>query len=120
MCPQQISLVSTTNIAFCYHGLVLKRNAIRHGREFVRHVVPTVVKPMRVLWNEVIGFLFLCFAVIFGFKTYRCAMDFTAAADAKADTIGPLIWLAMAGFLTLVMGWYGVSSFRRARKISRS
>ena len=99
---------------------MLKRTALRHVREFVRHVVPTVIKPARTLWNEVIGFLFLSFAAIFGFKTFRYAMDLSAAADAKADTTGELIRLAMAGFCTLVMAWYGVSSFRRARKISRS
>ena len=100
--------------------VVLKQKAIRHGREFVRHVVPTVIKPARILWNEVIGFLFLSFAAIFGFKTFRYGMDLASAANAKADTTGELIRLAMAGFCTLVMAWYGLSSFRRARKISRS
>jgi hypothetical protein len=100
--------------------VVLKRTAIRHGREFLRHVVPTVVRPARILWNEVIGFLFLSFAAIFGFKTFRYAMDFASASGAGADTTGEVIRLAMAGFCTLVMAWYGFSSFRRARKISRS
>jgi len=100
--------------------IVLNRNAIRHGREFVRHVVPAVVKPARTLWNEVIGFLFSCFAVIFGFKTFRYAMDYAGAAGSGSNVTGEVIRIAMAGFCTLVMTWYGISSFRRARKISRT
>ena len=85
-----------------------KRVALRHGREFARHVVPAVVKPARTLWNEVIGFIFLCFGVIFGFKTVRYALD------------GEHVRLGFAAFCTAMMLWFGVGSFLRARKISRS
>ncbi|HWB86697.1 MAG TPA: hypothetical protein VG675_21310 [Bryobacteraceae bacterium] len=95
-----------------------KRYALRHSREFVKHVAPAIIKPARTLWNEVIGFLFLSFAVIFGFKTVRYAMDYFKAEPAGGT--GELIRLAMAGFCTLLMAWYGISSFLRARKISRS
>ncbi len=94
--------------AFCYDGGVWKRQAFRVGGQFVRHIVPAILKPARTLWNEVIGFLFLCFGVIFGFHAVRAAM--------RGET-GRLI---VAGFCTLLMGWYGVTSFLRARKISRS
>jgi hypothetical protein len=101
-----------------YHKIVWKNISLRHGREFLRHVIPAVLKPLRCLWNEVIGFLFLTFAVVFGFKTARYALDFAKASDAEAG--GNLVRLAIAGFCTLVMGWYGLSSFLRARRISRS
>jgi hypothetical protein len=94
------------------------RQGVRYGREFVKHVVPAILKPARTLWNEVIGFLFLSFAVVFGFKTVRYAMDFMKAGP--QDGTGELVRLAMAGFCTFLMGWYGISSFLRARKISRS
>lgn len=71
-------------------------------------MVPAVVKPARTLWNEVIGFIFLCFGVIFGFKAVRYAID------------GEMVRLGFAGFCTTMMLWFGVSSFLRARKISRS
>ncbi len=71
-------------------------------------MVPAVVKPARTLWNEVIGFIFLCFGVIFGFKTVRYALD------------GEHVRLAFAAFCTALMIWFGVGSFLRARKISRS
>ena len=88
---------------------IVNPRVIRHGREFVKHVVPAVVKPARTLWNEVIGFLFLCLAVIFGFAGVRSYF--------AHETV---LKLVLSGFFTLVMAGFGISSFRRARKISRS
>ncbi|MBZ5623886.1 MAG: hypothetical protein LAQ69_35060 [Acidobacteriia bacterium] len=94
------------------------RIVARHGREFVRHVIPAVAKPARTLWNDFIAFLFCCLAVIFGFQTVRFARTYANAAPENA--MGDLFRLSIAGFCTFVMLWYGVSSFLRARKISRS
>lgn len=93
---------------FCYDVDVVKRQAIRVGAQFVRHIVPAFIRPARTLWNEVIGFLFLCFGGIFAIHTVRYAIQ------------GETGRLLVAAFCTLLMAWYGVSSFRRARKISRS
>ena len=97
---------------------VTVRHGVRYGREFVKHIVPAILKPAQILWNEVIGFLFLSFAVIFSFKTVRYSMDYMKAGPEGGT--GELIRLAMAGFCTFLMAWYGVSSFLRARRISRS
>ena len=94
------------------------QQGVRYGHEFVRHIVPAVMKPARTLWNEVIGFLFLSFAAIFAFKTVRYGMDFVKAGPEGGT--GDLIRVAMAGFCTFIMAWYGISSFLRARRISRS
>jgi hypothetical protein len=75
---------------------------------FVKHVVPAITKPARTLWNEVIGFVFLCIAVTFGFQAVRAGMH---------HEMGKML---LSGFCTLLLGGYGVSSFLRARKISRS
>ena len=90
-----------------------KRNLLNHGREFLVHVVPAVVKPARTLWHEVIGFLFLSMAVLIGGSTIRILRHF------HGDP-GDIMRLAMAGFCVLLLGGYGISSFLRARKISRS
>jgi hypothetical protein len=87
---------------------VWKRLALRHGQEFVKHVTPAIIKPIHTLWNEVIGFLFLSFGAIFGLKTLRYLMSH----DTGRAVVGATC--------TLIMVWYGVSSFRKARKISRS
>jgi hypothetical protein len=94
--------------AFCYDGDVLKRMAWRHGRELAKHVLPAVIKPMHALWNEVIGFLFLCLGTVFLFKTVRYVMS------------GDVMRVCIAGACTFIMLWYGVTSFLKARKISRS
>lgn len=95
-----------------------QRQAVRSGRQFIKHVVPAVVKPTRVLWNELIGFVFLVFTVVFAFKTGRLALDYSK--DPPAEAGGELVRLVIAGFCTVVMLWFAVTSFLRARKISRS
>jgi len=90
-----------------------KRVAARHGAQFVKHVVPAVMKPARVLWNEVIGFLFLCIGVICGFRSVGLYRDF-------ANGSGHLVNVMVATSFTMLMLYFGISSFLRARKISRS
>jgi hypothetical protein len=83
----------------------------RTGRQagmFLKHIVPAIAKPARTLWNEVIGFLFLCIATIFGFQAVRSGLHHEVPR------------MLLSGFCTLLLGYYGVSSFLRARKISRS
>jgi len=82
--------------------------ALKHSGRFLRHVIPAVLRPLRTLWNELIGFLFLTMGTVFGLSAFRSLRAgqglqcFVAAASA----------ILMAGF--------GISSFWRARKISRS
>ncbi|MFN7997802.1 MAG: hypothetical protein U0Q18_29555 [Bryobacteraceae bacterium] len=85
----------------------------RHGRQFLGFVVPAVVKPARTLWHEVIGFLFLSMAIIFGFQGIRYLREYDGS-------IKDVMRLAMLGFCVCLLGGYGISSFLRARKISRS
>ena len=84
------------------------RQIIDQPGTFLKHIVPAIVKPIHALWNEVIGFLFLSFGVIFGVRTMR--------GFAKHETFGAIL----GSIGTLLMIWYGVSSFRKAKKISRS
>ncbi len=81
--------------------------------QFLKHVLPGVIKPVMVLWNEIIGFIFLVLATFIGVSTYRRAQHFAG------DTGGLLILVASFTFAAL-LAIYGISSFRKARKISRS
>jgi uncharacterized membrane protein len=81
--------------------------------KFMSHVVPRVVRPLHALWNEVIGFLFIVFAVVAGFYVFRAVRGF------EGDVEG-LVRVVLPGLFGLLMGYFGVSSFLRARKISRS
>ena len=74
--------------------------------------MPGVVKPMRVLWNEVIGFLFLVMGVIFAsgaIRQYRML---------KPEEITPLK-MGLLFVMPAIMLYFGVTSFLRARRISR-
>jgi hypothetical protein len=93
---------------------VLKQNAVRHGREFIKHVVPAVIKPARTLWNQIIGFFFICFAAWFGTGAIRYGREFL-----KGDAQSPVAFL-LAAFCFLVTFYFGLTSFLRARRISRS
>ncbi len=81
--------------------------------KFVRHVVPGVVKPLHALWNEVIGFLFIIFAVVSGFYVFRAVRAFDGEVEG-------LVRILMPGLFGLLMAYFGISSFVKARKISRS
>lgn len=85
------------------------------GRKFLTHVVPAVMKPARTLWHEVFGFLFLSLAVIIGANGVR----FYLSPDFDGGPTS-LLRVSMSTFCVILFGGYGISSFLRARKISRS
>ena len=70
--------------------------------------MPAVVKPIHSLWHQVIGFLFIAFGVIFGSKSIHYYRN------------GETLQLVVAGGCTVLMLGYGLSSFLKARRISRS
>lgn len=90
-----------------------KQSITEQGRQFVKHVVPAVIKPVHTLWHEVIGFLFMVLAVSAVPTSYKAIQKFDGSVSA-------ILTLAMCAFFILLMGGYGISSFLRARKISRS
>jgi hypothetical protein len=88
-------------------------NILSQSRQLAQHVLPAVIKPARTLWHEVIGFLFIVLAILplrWGYKTYQ---------SSKGD-LDSFVKLSMAAIFVVVMAGYGISSFLRARKISRS
>ena len=120
--------VSRIDCRFCYDDIVQavwkrlavreSRKAMRQGEIFVKHVVPAVVRPARVLWNQFIGFLFLCFGIIFAFKTVNLALQY--GKSAPIDGMGEFWRLLIAGGCTTIMLGFGAASFLRASRISRS
>jgi hypothetical protein len=81
---------------------------VRNSGTFVKHVVPAAVKPLHSLWHELLGFIFLLFAIVGGFRMWR-----------EAGNMSP-IRFALVGFFVLVMAVYGILSIIKARRISRS
>ena len=82
-----------------------------NAHRFARHVVPQVVKPARVVWNQVIGVLFLVFGIPALFK----AVHFYRDPDPQNA-----VRLVVSLLFGAVMLVFGIASFMRARKISRS
>ncbi|HYV61089.1 MAG TPA: hypothetical protein VE958_00360 [Bryobacteraceae bacterium] len=80
---------------------------------FMEHVMPGVVRPLRVLWHEIIGFIFIVLAVIFGSSAVR---NYHLLQTEEIS----ILRLAVSFFLPLLMAYFGITSFLRARRISRS
>lgn len=78
---------------------------VDHARKFATHVVPEVVRPARVIWNQAIGGVFLLFAFSF----------FTYAATHRENPAG----IAGGIFLGSVMTFFCLTSFLKARRIGR-
>ncbi len=81
--------------------------------KFMKHVIPGVARPMRILWNQMIGFLFVVLAVFIIGATVR------RAGNLQED-FGAVVLLVSCGGFGLLLGIYGISAFLRARRISRS
>jgi hypothetical protein len=81
--------------------------------QFLGHVMPGVVRPLRVLWNEIIGFVFLCLAA----WAVPSAIRNVRSLQTGQNGLGRVI--LSIGFFCL-MAYFGIASFLRARRISRS
>ena len=78
---------------------------MRSGREFVKHVVPAVLKPARTLWNEVIGFVFFCLAVYCGSGIVRAYLKL-ARTRRRIEAGGHLFRLVLSAFATFLMLYF--------------
>ncbi len=85
----------------------------RVSREFVRHILPQIIKPIRTLWNEMIGFVFLCLAAVPIPRTFRHWREYSETGDG-------VFHLALSLVFITLMAAFGIHSFLRARKIARS
>jgi hypothetical protein len=82
-------------------------------RKFFASVLPGIIRPLRVLWNEVIGFMFVALGVLFASSAIRSALRYDGDST-------EFFRLVLTCVFSVVMLGFGISSFLRARKISRS
>ncbi|HTA44434.1 MAG TPA: hypothetical protein VK789_18420 [Bryobacteraceae bacterium] len=85
-----------------------QKDLARQAGKFVKHVLPAAVKPVHSLWHEILGFIFTVFAVILIVDVVR-----------KRATMDPKTLILVVPLIVLGLV-YGVSSFLKARRISRS
>ena len=83
------------------------------GKQLFQHIVPGVIKPLHILWNEVIGFLFMVLALITLPSLVRHYRNFNGDAES-------MFRIGLTATFALIMLYFGVSSFLKAKKIGRS
>ena len=82
------------------------------AQTFYHSMMPAVIKPLHILWNEIIGFFFLVIAVgAFG----GCVRYYRQLAEDPNN----LFRLALSVLFGVMMVWFGVGSFLKARQIRR-
>ncbi|MGB6942152.1 MAG: hypothetical protein WBE37_07155 [Bryobacteraceae bacterium] len=79
------------------------------AKKFIGHVMPGVIRPIHILWNQVIGFFFIVLAIL--------PISYILKDWSKPGS-GPR--LVMEILFTVVMAGFAIHSFLKARKISKS
>ncbi len=77
------------------------------AQRFAQHVVPEVVRPARVIWNQAIGGVFFLFAAV--------ALGYSVNYYQQSNPVA----FGFSLFFGLVMGFFSLTSFVQARKIAR-
>jgi tryptophan-rich sensory protein len=79
---------------------------------FLSHVLPQVIRPLRALWNQLIGFIFLVLAAS---ATVSAIINLRRSNGDAED-----MWRAVISFtFAAIMAYFSITSFLRARKITR-
>ncbi len=86
---------------------------IAHARQFVRHVLPAILRPLRVLWNQIIGFFFVVMAVIAIWRTIPLVRGFNGELE-------DVFRLLLSAAFIFMMGGFGIYSFWRAHRVPKS
>ena len=89
-----------------------RKNLIGASVHFARHTLPVAMRPARILWHQMIGFLFIVVAIAPARFEYKALTNFKGDAESWTKAL-------MAGIFIVIMLGYGISSFLRARRISR-
>lgn len=84
---------------------------VDHARRFAQHVVPEVVRPARIIWNQAIGAVFCILAVPALMKSFQAYRQI--GVDPKSG-----FTMALSLVFASVMLFFGIGSFAKARRIS--
>jgi hypothetical protein len=87
---------------------------MRTLRLLISSFLPGVIKPLHALWNEMLAFIFFLLAALVSYRpVWRGYKELNGD---PANTVK----FAAAVFLDALMIGFGIHSYLRARKISRS
>ena len=83
-----------------------------HARKFTEHMMPHVIRPAQVIWNQAIGLIFLVLAVSALSKSYNAYRALGSDPNSSFQLFVSLLF-------GVPMLCFGIASFMRARRISR-
>jgi len=82
------------------------------ARQFVGHVLPAVIRPLRVIWNQIIGFFFLVLAAAALPRVIHSAREL----DGEPKSVFRLV---LSGIFVAFMTGFGLHSFWRAHRVPK-
>lgn len=82
-------------------------------QKFFSNIIPAVVRPLQVLWNQILGAIFLGLALFLARPTWRAWQEFDGQPV-------KLIRLGLAIFFFILMAGFGLHAFWRARRLDRA
>jgi len=86
--------------------------SIARGRQFLHYVLPAVIRPLRVLGNQVVGLIFIVFAIAALPRGIQIARDFNGDTES-------LFRLVLTALFISIMAGFGIYSFWRAYKVPK-
>jgi hypothetical protein len=89
-----------------------QKNKAGMVHRFLGHVLPGIIRPIHALWNEVIGFIFIVLAIWAAPSAWRNVR----LVDGNGESLFRAV--ISVGF-ALLMVYFGITSFLKARKITR-
>jgi hypothetical protein len=82
------------------------------GRQFLKYVLPAIIRPLRILWNQIIGFVFIVLAVWATPRAIKSVQEYSGDLES-------LFRLVLTGLFLLLMTGFGIYSFWRAHKVPK-
>jgi hypothetical protein len=86
--------------------------SISRGRRFLQYVLPAVLRPIRVLFNQMVGLIFMLFAIAALPRGIQIAREFNGDPESFFRLILTVLFIA-------IMAGFGIYSFWRAHKIPK-
>jgi len=86
--------------------------SISRGRRFLQYVLPAVLRPIRVLFNQVVGLIFMVFAIAALPRGIQIAREFNGDPESFFRLILTVLFIS-------IMAGFGIYSFWRAHKIPK-
>ncbi len=84
-------------------------DAVRHA---LRYTFPRFVSLARELGLEIVGFVYIVFALFFLFSPFGFVNAYRQLPESASR-------LFVMGMVALVFLWFGLDSFRRAKRLAR-